>query len=174
MGAKFNNGSSKQDWATPPEFLDAVKARLQNDFAFDLAASDDNVVDDGPFWDVKDNALIKDWTAIMPMMYQNGTSSPWLWLNPPYANLSPWVQKCASESANGAHIACLVPASVGSNWWRDYVVPHAYILFLNGRLKFVGAKDFYPKDLCLLLYTPFIRSGSATWNWRESVAEVPT
>lgn len=94
-----------------------------------------------------------------------------MWLNPPYANIEPWVQKCAEESKRGAHIACLVPASVGANWWRDWVVNDSYQLFLNGRLKFVGCTDYYPKDCALLLYTPFIRSGSAIWNWREDVVE---
>lgn len=161
-------GRSKQDYQTPPEFLDAVKARLQNEFAFDLAASAENV-DGLPYWDQEDNALVRDWAAVPPIMFQGGTSSPWLWLNPPYSDIEPWVRKCAEESARGAHIACLVPASVGSNWWRDWVVPHAYILFLNGRIQFVGADGPYPKDLALLLYTPFIRSGSDTWNWRTEV-----
>lgn len=158
-------GRSKQDWQTPESFVKAVEARLGSRFVWDLAASHDNCVT-AQFFDEEMDALTRSWQGLRDCDDPNH----WLWLNPPYADISPWVEKCATESARGAHIACLVPASVGANWWRDWVVPHGYILFLNGRLTFVGADAPYPKDLALILYTPFIRSGSATWNWREQVA----
>lgn len=161
-------GRSRQDWQTPPEFLEAVKSRLRIvDFERDLAASADNTVCPY-FFDETDNALVKDWRITRYEPY-----SLWFWLNPPYADIGPWVAKCVEESQRGAHIACLVPASTGANWWRDHVVNDAYILYLNGRLTFVGADGPYPKDLALLLYTPFVRSGSATWNWRLDVPAVP-
>ena len=165
-------GSSKQDYQTPPEFLSAVKRRLGiPDFHYDLAASAENsvvryasgnVVQEAYFSE-DDDALSVNWAEC----YDGEEDTKWMYLNPPYADITPWVQKCAEESARGAHIACLVPASTGSNWWRDWVQNHAYILFLNGRITFVGADGPYPKDCALLLYTPFIRSGSAVWNWRE-------
>lgn len=153
-------GRSKQDYQTPPEFLAAVKSRLCiEEFEFDLAASEENTVVPGRFFSEADNALSDVWL----------TSGGWLWCNPPYGDIGPWVERAASQSDLGAHIAMLVPASVGANWWRDYVVNESYQLFLNGRLTFVGAEGPYPKDLALILYTPFIRSGSAVWNWREEV-----
>lgn len=155
-GARVS-GDGFQAWQTPPEFLDAVKRRLRiNNFRIDLAASHSNKVCDN-WYDEATNALAphNEWRL-------NG----WAWLNPPYAIITPWVAKCTTESKAGACIACLVPASTGANWWRDYVVNDAHILFLNGRLKFVGATNYYPRDLALLLYTPFIRNGSAIWDWR--------
>lgn len=152
-------GRSKQDWATPPAFIFAVKRRLNDGFVVDLAADENNSVAPAHF-NESQNSLIQDWGG--------ATVGGWGWLNPPYGDLRPWAEKAANESLDGARIAMLVPSSTGSNWWRDYVVNDAYILFLNGRLTFVGADGPYPKDLALLLYTPFIRSGSAVWDWRDS------
>lgn len=167
-------GHSKQDYCTPPEFLTAVKRRLDIvDFEFDLAASENNKVNKwGDYFTEEDNALNRSWAVLgwEPDTY-------WLWCNPPYNDLAAWTCKAATESkaapvGSGAYVAMLVPASTGANWWRDHVVNDAYVLFLNGRLTFVGADGPYPKDLVLLLYTPFIRSGNAIWNWRADVPAV--
>ena len=160
-------GPSRQDWATPPEFLAAVKRRIHiYGFAWDLAASAENsIVSGNHFYNEEQNSLIQPWTD----RGYDDDYDHWCWLNPPYSNIKPWVEKCALESKAGAHIACLVPASTGANWWLNHVVNDAYILFLNGRLTFVGADAPYPRDLALLLYTPFIRSGSVIWDWREEM-----
>ena len=150
-------GRSKQDYQTPLEFLIAVRSKLWiTDFAIDLAASAQNSVVSGCYYDEAVDSLKQTW--------QFGS---WCWLNPPYADIRPWVEKAAHESALGARIAMLVPASVGANWWKDYVVNSSYQLFLNGRLTFAGCTTPYPKDCALLLYTPFIRSGNAVWEWRK-------
>lgn len=161
---KQKPGRSKQDWQTPPEFLKAVKSRLKiNEFTWDLAASEANKVSScyhGPGSPFGEDSLLARWAQCVE----------WMWLNPPYGDIRPWVEKAAMESEDGAHIAMLVPASTGANWWRDHVVNDAYILFLNGRITFVGANAPYPKDTALLLYTPFIRSGSAVWDWRKELS----
>ena len=158
MGAKLNRGGSRQDYGTPPEFLDAVKKRLDIDhFEWDLAASEENTVGNH-FYSEKDNSLVQDWSACWG----------WLWLNPPFSNITSWVKKASEESLKGAAIAMLVPASVGSNWWRDHVHNQAHVLFLNGRLTFVGEKDPYPKDCSLLLYTKYSIGGYEVWDWRNN------
>ena len=60
-------------------------------------------------------------------------------------------------------MAFLVPAAVGSNWFRDYVDGKALVLLLNGRLSFDGAGP-YPKDCILCLYG--IEPGYEVWSWR--------
>jgi phage N-6-adenine-methyltransferase len=160
MMPKQQPGKSKQDYRTPVEFLDAVKNRLKiQNFTWDLAADAQNSVcqgNSGGYWGIADNSLTKDWHF----------TKGWQWLNPPYADIRPWVEKSDYESAKGAHIAMLIPASVGANWWNEYVNYSAYQLFLNGRITFQGCETPYPKDCALLLYTPFIRSGNAVWTWQ--------
>ena len=151
-------GLSKQDYQTPPDFMAAIKRRLCiQDFMFDLAADAQNkqAID---YFDKEADALKQNW---------HGIGQGWLWLNPPFANISPWVEKCAIEAMLGAKIAVLIPASVGADWWKKHVVNNSYQLFLNGRLKFVGCEDYYPKDCALLLYTPYIQSGNCVWDWRK-------
>jgi hypothetical protein len=62
-------------------------------------------------------------------------------------------------------IALLVPASVGSNWYRDYVDRYAYVLFLNGRIDFIPGEP-YPKDCMLVLYGYSNKPGNRVWTWR--------
>jgi phage N-6-adenine-methyltransferase len=159
MGATLNRGASRQDYQTPTEFLDAARKRLAiSTFTWDLAASDENKV--APFfYNEEQNSLAQDWDSC----------GGWLWLNPPFDPMKPWVEKAAS--CKESQIAMLVPAAVGSNWWRDYVHQKAHVLILNGRIKFVGHTHGFPKDLALLLYTPYIKQGSyEVWNWKQSPA----
>lgn len=149
-------GLSKQDYGTPPEFLTAVKNRLKiPKFDIDLAATYDNAVADECYTE-RMNALSPE----HPWKMGDG----WSWLNPPYARLAPWVLKAASEAANGAQIAMLVPASVGSGWWA-YAAARSYQAFLQGRLTFNGETAPYPKDCALLLWTPWGFTGQEIWRW---------
>src|SRR5678815_366168 len=113
-------GRSKQDYQTPPEFIEAVKRRLDIGwFRHDLAASPTNA-QAATFYTEQDDSLKQDWHDM----------DGWLWLNPPFSDIGPWVEKAAFESAMGAHIAMLIPASVGANWWARYVQYSSYQLFL--------------------------------------------
>jgi hypothetical protein len=93
------------------------------------------------------------------------TTGGWAFCNPPYGDIRPWVEKAYTESQDGAQIAMLVPASVGSNWWRDWVEDVAYTIFLNGRITFVGASAPYPKDCAILLYAKYLHGGHVYWRW---------
>lgn len=159
-GAALNRGGSRQDYQTPPEFVTAVRHKLGIvDFAFDLAASPENaVVSD--FFTEADNSLSQHWDEVL-------RPKNWGWLNPPFANIAPWVEKAYRESLMASHpnVAMLVPASVGANWWRDWVHAKARVLCLNGRIQFVGAKDPYPKDCALLLYSESVDPGYEVWTW---------
>lgn len=168
MAPKQKPGKSKQDYTTPPELLDAVRERLRiDDFSIDLAASEDNAVCES-YYSLEDDSLAdkNDWNPI---------PGGWAWLNPPFANISAWVEKAVPEAASGAHIVMLVPASVGSDWWHECVQRECYQVFLNGRPTFggtpinpkTGKPDPYPKDCALLLYTPWRFVGNEVWDWRN-------
>jgi len=158
MAPKQRPGQSKQDYRTPPEFLEAVKQLLRiEEFDIDLAASPENAVCPR-FYTEQDNSLEQPWKV----------GEGWNWCNPPFAKLEPWVMKAFNEMAGyGAKTAMLVPAAVGANWWRDWVDDMARVYFLNGRLAFIPdrPKWLYPKDCALLLYAPFV-DGYRVWDWR--------
>ncbi len=86
-------------------------------------------------------------------------------LNPPFADIAPWVSKCRFESLDGAHILFLVPASVGSDWFARDVWQRADVYFLTGRLSFDG-KAPYPKDCMLIHYHPQTNGSCQLWDWR--------
>lgn len=157
-------GRSKQDYRTPPLFLDAVRRRFGiTAFSIDLAADEGNTV--APlFYTEADDALKQPWRT---------ADRNWAWCNPPFANIAPWVEKAYRSTRVGARVLMLVPAGVGANWWRDWVDGKAFVLFLNGRITFVGETMPYPKDCVLLVYGPDVAPGSTVWSWASKLKVVP-
>lgn len=152
-------GHSRQDYQTPPEFLAAVRRLLDiTQFDVDLAATAENAVCPR-YYTERDDAFKQSWLT----WRQEG----WNWLNPPFADLEPWVRRAWEQAQLGARVAMLVPAAVGANWWRDWVDLKAQVRFLNGRLTFVGETAPYPKDCCLLLYALELPATYEVWNWRK-------
>lgn len=146
-------GRSKQDYQTPDKLIRAVEDRF-GDLLWDLAATKENTK--CPYF-------------ITPEM--DSFKQPWhelagnLFLNPPFEKIGPWAEKCRDESRLGASIFMLVPASVGSNWFRDYVHGWAYVLALNPRVTFVGCTTCYPKDLVICVYSNGL-TGFDVWRWK--------
>lgn len=156
-------GRSKQNYRTPPEFLLAVEKRFGK-IAIDLACGYDpdlgysNTVA-ARFFDERDgDSLKQDW-------WVEDHETALMWLNPPYADITPWARKCSVEVNRGCEILFLVPASVGANWFWDYVAPYADVYCLQPRLSFDG-KHPYPKDLILAHYWKRNSSDTYITNWR--------
>lgn len=180
-------GKSETIVRTPPEFLAAAKAYLGvKQFDLDLAACADNAVS-SCYFTIEQDALSLDWFDWMRngvfKLFHNKTErtrKAWCWLNPPYDDIGKWAEKCLLESMKGLRVAFLVPASVGSNWWRDFVHEQAQVEFLNGRILFLdkfgepicspktGKPTPYPKDLALILYGN--EPGYDVWDWRKQAA----
>jgi phage N-6-adenine-methyltransferase len=162
-GASFNRGASRQDVGTPREVLQAVEARFGRIW-WDLAAHPENRVTDddryyGPGSKHGENSLEQDWSILR----LGGR-----WLNPPFANIAPWAEKCAKHRFDKCFTFLLVPASVGANWYSEHVHMQCLELYLSPRLTFVGSADPYPKDLALFVYGYGI-SGAQPWNWRQTL-----
>jgi phage N-6-adenine-methyltransferase len=147
-------GRSKQDYKTPREFLDAVEARWGK-LTFDLAANASNSVTGSRYWNTYQDSLSakRNW--------QHKNLGPNLWLNPPFGKITPWAKKC-SETV-GKKIFFLVPASVGSNWYKDFCHDVASVYYLSPRLSFDGKAPF-PKDIMLAVYGTFV-GRHICWRW---------
>lgn len=155
-GAAFNKGKSETSVETPREFIEIFEYRFGN-ITFDLAADMYNTKAYG-YFNKEMDSLSQDWDVL-----PRGTN----WLNPPYDDIKPWVEKCSHYNGGGI-IATLIPASIGSNWFRDYVYKKSMVTALNGRLKFVGHSSPYPKDLILAVYG-MTQVGFEVWNWKENI-----
>jgi phage N-6-adenine-methyltransferase len=147
--------SVKQDYGTPPEFYAALDADLC--FTIDLAAHERNRKH-VRFFSPKDNSLAQSWEG------ETG------FLNPPYGRgVGQWIEKARDAAMHERAVVCMVlPARVGSKWWRRWVmsgdaaagklrsssyVPESRMLWLrweglitgvqfhDSRLDFEGAND---------------------------------
>lgn len=160
---------SVQKVRTPLDLVMATQYRF-GDISVDLAATEeDRVV---PSFVGPGSAYYTDALAETCLWHLIG-GSMLRWLNPPFANIAPWVAKCVAESAKGARIAVLVPAAVGSRWFNLYVRPYAYVLELTPRVTFVGHATAYPKDLLLCYYSRERMVGREAWEWKPKAVPAP-
>lgn len=149
---------SKQDYLTPPEFLNAVEKRFGR-ISIDLAATKKNRVA-YKFISPKEDSLSVEWNL------RNSIG----WLNPDFMRLPLWSKKCLDESRKlgpKGVILLLSPASIGANWFSDFVWNYAEVYALNGRITFVGESAPYPKDCILSVYSHYPKTFFNTWNWRD-------
>lgn len=153
---------SEQAVGTPREFLNAVEDRFGR-ICYDLAATEENRVTPGyigPGSRHGDDSLAVDW-ATLPT-----PPRPVFWLNPPFGKIAPFARKCAEQApAIPGEIIMLVPASVSTEWFAEYVHRRALVLAIRPRLTFVGQEDPYPKDLMLAVFGRWIAPGFETWRW---------
>jgi len=156
-----DKNQTKQDYGTPDNFFKPLDSHFG--FNYDLACTSENKLCKFGLT-MSDDSLRVEWHKL----------EGYLFLNPPFANIGPWAKKCYEESLLGAKIILLTPASVGSNWFRDWVFKKSKIRFLNGRLTFKGMKpnpktgkvDPYPKDCQIAIYDN-INFGIDIWDWRN-------
>lgn len=154
----------KQGHRTPPEFLEAIQRRFGR-IAFDLAATPGHEVLGVPFFSPSNDSLAQRWDALV---VPHGDV---VYLNPPFGHIVPWVRKLAAECQHLQRwTTCLVPASMGSLWWRDHVRGKCVELGVT-RMTFVGSTISFPKDLALLCYGYGV-SGVGFWDWRTSVPDL--
>jgi hypothetical protein len=161
---------SVQTYQTPPELFDALWNAFNVEIAWDLAANEKNSAAShsyyGPGSKHGEDSLKEPW--------QNGVScvdgSEWMWLNPPYKNVSPWMKKCRDESRLGARIVTLTLACPGTKWYQKFVRGNALALTLTNRVTFVGESAPYPRELMICLWCNGL-SGEGYWDWKKSLMQ---
>ncbi len=139
------------DRGTPWDLLEECRALAGvGAFTLDPAASPENTK--APFFFTEeDDGLVKPW---------EGT----VWVNPPYSNISAWVEKAFREAPNCEAICLLLPANrTEQRWWHEWIEParlrgHIRVYFLEKRRRFdrpdweVPKKgDRPPFGLCLVV-----------------------
>ena len=148
-------GRSKQDYGTPQAFIDAVVLRF-GPLACDLACTRENRKAPEGYYFPETDSLRQPWAEHHP----RGN----LWLNPPFADIDPWAEKCAASMHRNGFILLLTPASIGCGWFSRHVLGKAVVLGLSPRLTFEGTTAPYPKDLMLSVYG-YGLSGFDQWRW---------
>lgn len=130
--------SSKSDlWETPQDLFDKLNAEFG--FTLDTCALPENAKCDRYY-----------------TPEQDGLSQPWdgtCWCNPPYGRqIGKWVKRGLLSSYSGATVVMLLPARTDTKWFHDYILHHAEIRFLKGRLKFGGGCNSAPFPSMLVIF----------------------
>jgi phage N-6-adenine-methyltransferase len=120
--------SATQNYRTPRDLLFAVQRKFGVRLAFDIACDRENAVAPQGFYYPEHDALASAWPTL-------GADEA-AWCNPQF-NRSSAFARVASESPH-CRTLMLVPASVGTNWWAEYVAPFALVAFLRPRIVFLN------------------------------------
>lgn len=123
IGSHHSASPQTDEWLTPPHLLQAFR---------DVG----HVFDLDPCYPVEGIP----WAHLAPertfTRETDGLHEDWLgsvWLNPPYSEVEPWMERLAKHGAGVA----LVFARCETRWWFESVWPHATgFLFLAGRVTF--------------------------------------
>ena len=139
--------TGKDDWETPATLFDALHREFG--FTLDAAASDAN------------HKTPRYYTA-----EQDGLAQSWegerVFCNPPYSRKSKgnpgqaaWIKKAYEEAQKGTLVVLLLPARTDTEAFHEYILPHAQIRFLRGRLHFEEngrPRDAAPFPSMLVIY----------------------
>lgn len=145
-------------WRTPPEIFAALDAEF--DFNIDVAASAENKLCE-LFIDESLNALECDW---LPDPDNGIAEWHYIWCNPPYSDITPWVRKAAEQSKLGVGCVMLVMADTSVGWYTEAIKTCQEVRFIvGGRISFLDPETGKPaagnnKGSKLLIWHPYGRS----------------
>lgn len=146
------------EWGTPPAIY--LPLDREFDFTLDVAASPGNAKH-VRFLTRDVDALGVSWEGER------------VFCNPPYGRqIAKWMEKGVFEAREHAALSCfLVPARTGTKWFHRYVLKHAEIRFIEGRLSYTlngvssGKSGRAPFDSMVVIFHP----GLANANGREQL-----
>lgn len=113
------------------------------------------------------DALSVDWgDFISPFL-----RAPWAWLNPPYSDIGPWVDKAIEQQRKGIGTVMLVPQDTSTEWYPGDMASEVRHIkgyhdeegkWRNGRINFINKRTGLemksnPKGSMFLIFAP---------NWR--------
>lgn len=141
-------------WQTPVPLFVALDAEFC--LTLDAAASADNALC---------NRYITEEQNTLETPWANYLSIPgYVWLNPPYSDITLFVQKAADESKNQIGTVMLVPADTSVGWFREAIETASEVRFIvGGRLAFINPVSGKPvsgnnKGSMLIIWHPYPRT----------------
>ena len=141
-------------WRTPPALFAALDAEFC--FQLDAAAAPHNALC-RKFITAEQNTLETPWADYLNV-------PGYVWLNPPYSDITPFVKKAAAESANQIGTVILVPADTSVGWFKEAIQTASEVRFITaGRLAFINPVTGKPvsgnnKGTMLIIWRPYPRT----------------
>ena len=112
-------------WATPWPFFKALDTEFN--FSIDVCALKETAKV-SRFYSPDDDGLSQNW------------SNETIWMNPPYGrgqNVYAWVEKAFHAAREGkSTCVCLLPASIDTRWFHNFVMNSSEIRFVKDRIWF--------------------------------------
>lgn len=124
------------EWATPRDLFEELDKEFG--FTLDVAATKQNALC-ANFFTAEDDGLMQPWYGVV-------------WCNPPYSQVAGWVEKAFRESQRGVTSVLLVASRTDTRWWHDFVLPHAEVRFIRGRVRFGTARNRAPFPSALVIF----------------------
>ena len=107
-----------------------------------------------PSWILKMYSGWHDPCPLASIPETNGLLIEWgdeTFVNPPYSNPLPWVEKAIEENKKGNMIVMLLKVDTSTKWFAKLVEADAEILWFSRRLKFIEGKSAnFPSMLVVL------------------------
>lgn len=121
----------KNSWATPDYIFNAMAKEF--DFILDAAAGDDN--HKCALYITREmDALKMNWRTYTGKKRSNNEA---VWINPPYDNIKPWIEKAIQESiCNHFTIVMFIPATPDVGWWDSDAINEVRFV-TKGRVSFL-------------------------------------
>lgn len=142
--------SDRQDWGTPPEFLDYLLKEFNWKPHLDVCAAEHNAKAPA-YFTIEDDSLTRDWYGHV-------------WINPPFGKELPkFMEKCEEEyrwNPEVRSIVALVPARTDTVWAQRAMANATNVWLIKGRFNFrfdaavKGANAPFPSMLIVWGY-PF-------------------
>jgi phage N-6-adenine-methyltransferase len=143
MSNNFANRSEtrREDWGTPIDLF--LTLSFAHRFAVDLCASPASAL--CSFWVTEGVDLMSPLAGdvVRDAARAHARGPAYAWINPPYRGAGGtglFVVRAAELClVHGLGLVALIPASVGSRWWRESVDPFFDFVIFTPRLRFEGA-----------------------------------
>lgn len=116
-------------WATPRRVIETLEQPLDG-FDVDPASGAEDEPIAPTRYTVEDDGLAQSWHGDV-------------WLNPPYSDPGPWLEKAREEIEEGDAeiVVALIKGDTSTSWYHRHAVEADFTCFVDGRLKFEGASS---------------------------------
>lgn len=161
--------SGKQDWRTPPELFQLLDNEF--DFEVDGAATKEDTLCDLHVSDAFSERSEHAWSPSCDSVF----------VNPPYANLDPWINLFCDWADIGKNlVVALLPAKCDTGWFALCCQTAHEIRLMKGRVQFIDPETGKPgansnnAGSMIAIWRPGPRPSCAhiwLWDWRAMRTE---
>lgn len=147
--------SETVEWGTPADMFEALDDMFGG-FDLDACAAGAHIAKCPAFIGPEQDALKTAW----------GVPGSHVFLNPPYGReIGPFLKRAVEQSRGGRLVVALIPCRTDTQWFTEWVMPHAaQLYFIKGRLAYENwaggvktpATARAPMPSCVAVFLPLV------------------